>query len=321
MKRISLGELKVPAVALGTWSWGYGGIAGGDSIFGSRLSERELKPVFEYAMSAGLTLWDTATVYASGASEKILGEFVKERKDAIVSTKFTPMLAQGMGDEAMSEFLDASLKTLHKDAIDIYWVHNTDDVPRWGEQLINALKSGKARKVGVSNHNLEQIKFVNELLKNAGFKLDAIQNHYSLLYTNIEDSGILKYCKDEGIAVFAYMVLEQGALGGKYTKDNPLPAGTRRAAAFPAQTLAKLEPLFEIQRNLAAKYGATPAIIATAWAIQKGTIPIIGVTKKEQVDDAVRASEINLSADEVARLEAAAKHTGVTVKGEWEGSM
>ena len=130
MKQISLGELKIPAVALGTWSWGFGGIAGGDSVFGNRLSEAELKPVFDYAMSKGLTLWDTATVYASGASKKILGEFVKERKDAIISTKFTPILAQGRGDEAMDEFLEGSLKTLHKNAIDIYWIHNTDDVPR-----------------------------------------------------------------------------------------------------------------------------------------------------------------------------------------------
>ncbi|WP_298959031.1 aldo/keto reductase [uncultured Campylobacter sp.] len=321
MKQISLGELKIPAVALGTWSWGFGGIAGGDSVFGNRLSEAELKPVFDYAMSKGLTLWDTATVYGSGASEKILGEFVKERKDAIISTKFTPILAQGRGDEAMEEFLEGSLKTLHKNAIDIYWIHNTDDVPRWSAQLVPLLKSGKVRKVGVSNHNLEQIKFVNELLKKVGFKLDAIQNHYSLLYTNIEDGGILKYCKDEDIAVFAYMVLEQGALGGKYTKDNPMPADTRRGEAFPPQTLARLEPLFEVQRSLAKKYGTTPALIATAWAIAKGAVPIIGVTKKEQVDDAERASEISLSTDEVAQLEAAAKQTGVTVKGEWEGSM
>ena len=86
------------------------------------LREAELRPVFDYAMSKGLTLWDTATVYASGASEKILGEFVKDRADAIISTKFTPMLAQGRGDEAMEEFLRGSLKTLHKDAIDIYWI-------------------------------------------------------------------------------------------------------------------------------------------------------------------------------------------------------
>ena len=184
------------------------------------------------------------SVYASGASETILGEFVKNRKDAVISTKFTPQLAEGRGDNAIFEFLDESLKRLNKEVIDIYWLHNTVDMEKWAPKLVDLLKSEKVKKVGVSNHNLEQIKHVDKILKDAGYKLHAIQNHYSLLYRTIETAGILDYCKENDIAVFSYMVLEQGALSGKYTKDNPLPSGTRRGEAYPPEILGKLEPLF-----------------------------------------------------------------------------
>lgn len=321
MKKTKIQELEVSKVALGTWPWGFGGIAGGDTIFGYKLGREQLRPVFDKAMDLGLTLWDTATVYASGESETILGEFVKDRDDAVISTKFTPELAQGRGDDAIFELLDESLARLHKDVIDIYWIHNTTDMKKWTPKLIDVLKSGKVKKVGVSNHNLEQIKYVNNLLKEAGFQLHAIQNHYSLLYRTIETTGILNYCKENDIAIFSYMVLEQGALSGKYTKDNPLPAGTRRGAAFPPETLAKLEPLFYEMKILGGKYQATIPEIATAWAIAKGTIPIIGVTKPEQAEDAKRAASIELSDEDVELMDRVATETGITVKGEWESSM
>jgi len=321
MKTTKIQEIDVPKVALGTWSWGFGGIAGGDSIFGNKLGKDELKPVFDRAMDLGLKLWDTATVYASGQSETILGEFVKDRRDAIISTKFTPELAEGRGDNAIFEFLDESLERLNKKVIDIYWIHNTKDMEEWAPKLVDVLKSGKVKKVGVSNHNLEQIKYVNNLLKEAGFQLHAIQNHFSLFYRTIETTGILDYCKENNIVVFSYMVLEQGALSGKYTKENPLPAGTRRGEAFPPETLAKLEPLFYEMKILGGKYLATIPEIATAWAIAKGTIPIIGVTKPNQVDDAKRAASVELSDEDVELMDRVAISTGVTVKGEWESSM
>lgn len=321
MRKTKIQEMVVPNVALGTWSWGFGGIAGGDSIFGNKLGEKDLVDVFEKAMSLGLVMWDTATVYASGASETILGNFVKDRKDAIISTKFTPNLAVGRGENAMQELFDESCKRLYREDIDIYWIHNTQDVVGWTNKLIELLKTGKVKKAGVSNHNLEQIKYVHETLKVAGFRLDAIQNHYSLIYPTIETTGILDYCKQEDITIFSYMVLEQGALSGKYTKDNPLPSGTRRGEAFPVETLEKLAPLFSEQKRLAKKYNVGEAIIPIAWAIAKGTIPIIGVTKVEQVVDAELASNIELSAEEIENLEKIAKATGVFVKGGWEGSM
>lgn len=321
MRQTTIQEMQVPAVALGTWSWGVGGTASGDKIFGNQLGKADLDPVFNRAMELGLTMWDTATVYSSGASESMLGEFVRDRSDAIISTKFTPFLAEGRGENVMLELCQESCERLYRDVIDIYWIHNANDVPRWTEKLIELLQTGKVKKVGVSNHNLEQIRYVHERLQQAGYRLDAIQNHYSLIYPVIEETGILDYCRQEDIAVFSYMVLEQGALSGHYTANNPLPAGTRRGDAFPPETLAKLQPLFNVMNELADKYQVSPAIVVTAWSIAKGTIPIVGVTKVSQVDDAAAAANLALSEEEIQRLEDAARQTGVSVKGGWETSM
>ena len=202
----------LPKIALGTWSWGTGA-AGGDQVFGNHLTAEELKPVFDEAMKSGLNLWDTATVYGMGASEDILGSFTRScrREDVIISTKFTPQIAEMYGN-SMEQMCDASLKRFNTDYIDIYWIHNPADVERWTPELIPLLKSGKVKSVGVSNHNLAEIKRANEILATEGFRISAVQNHFSLLYRSSEDAGILDYCNENGITFFAYMVLEQGAL-------------------------------------------------------------------------------------------------------------
>ena len=111
-------------IALGTWAWGAGAF-GGDAVFGSKTDVENLKPVFDAAMKAGLNLWDTATVYGMGESEKILGTFVagEKRETVEVSTKFTPQLAE-MFDNSVEKMADASIERMGCDYIDIYWIHN-----------------------------------------------------------------------------------------------------------------------------------------------------------------------------------------------------
>ena len=155
-------------IALGTWAWG-AGAAGGDQVFGNCTDIDTLRPVFDAAMLHGLNLWDTATAYGMGASEDILGTFAKtvRRDEIFLSTKFTPQIAQ-MYDNSVEKMADASLKRLGTDYIDVYWIHNPMDVERWTPGLIPLLKSGKIRQVGVSNHNIEEIKRANEILKAGG---------------------------------------------------------------------------------------------------------------------------------------------------------
>ena len=191
---------------------------------------------------------------------------------------------------------------------------------RWTPYLIPLVKSGKVRHVGVSNHNLAQIKRTEEILSAEGVHVSAVQNHYSLLYRSSEKAGILDYCKENGIDFWAYMVLEQGALSGKYDTQHPLPAGSQRGETYNPM-LPQIEKLVTVMRGIGEKYGVSPAQVALAWAIAKGTTPIIGVTKVSQVQDAVKAMRISLTAEEINQMETAAEETGVDTRGSWEMPM
>ena len=310
----------IPKIALGAWSWG-AGAAGGDQVFGNHLFEEELKPVFEKALECGLNLWDTAAVYGEGTSERILGNFVKDvRRDSVIlSTKFTPQIA-GSSPDAMQEMINGSKERLHTDVIDVYWIHNPMDVKKWTPNLIPLAKSGQIKTIGVSNHNLAEIKRANEILAAEGLKVSAVQNHYSLLHRSSERAGILDYCKENGITFYSYMVLEQGALTGRYSEENPFPEGTGRGEAYNPH-LKELTTLIDELKIIGTRFDASPAQVATAWAIAKGTLPIIGVTKVNQVEEAAKAAQIELTADEISRLERLGDETGVHTLREWEKEM
>ena len=311
---------KMPKIAMGAWSWG-AGAAGGDQMFGNHLFENDLKPVFDKAMELGLNLWDTAAVYGEGTSERILGNFVKDmnRENVLLSTKFTPQIADGT-PAAMQHMIDGSKERLHTDVIDIYWIHNPMDVERWTSDLIPLAKSGQIKAIGVSNHNLAEIKRANEILATEGLKISAVQNHFSLLHRSSEKAGILDYCKENGITFYAYMVLEQGALTGRFDTAHPFPERTGRGEAYNPH-LKELETLIQELRSIEAGHQASPAQVATAWAIAKGTLPIIGVTKVRQVEEAAAAAQIVLSDEEVSRLEKLGDEAGVDTLREWEKEM
>jgi len=311
---------KLPSTALGTWSWGTG-FAGGDQVFGNNLSVEDLKQVFDAAMNSGLNLWDTAAVYGMGSSENILGELIKEypRENIILSTKFTPQMASS-SQNPVKEMLAGSFERLGTNYIDIYWIHNPTDVTKWTPELIPLLKSGKVKSVGVSNHNLEEIKLANSILSKAGFNISAVQNHYSLLYRSSEEAGILDYCKKHNITFFAYMVLEQGALSGKYNTRNPLPEGSGRGNTY-NKVLPQLEELTNAMKEIGSSRNASVAQVAIAWAMAKNTLPIIGVTKTSQIDDIQNAMKINLSESEIKLIEELADKTGIDTKGAWENPM
>ena len=307
-------------IALGTWAWGAGAF-GGDAVFGSNTDVENLKPVFESAMKAGLSLWDTATVYGMGESERILGSFAKtvERSKIQISTKFTPQIAE-MYDNSVEKMAEASMERMGLDYIDIYWIRNPMDVERWTKGLIPLLKSGKVKRVGVSNHNIDEIKRANEILAEAGFKVSAVQNHFSLLYRSSEKGGVLDYCRQNGIQFWAYMVLEQGALSGKYNKENPLPAESDRGKRY-NPVLDKLAALTDEMKRIGENHGASCSQVGVAWAITKGAMPIIGATKERHVIEAAEAAKIKLSDEEVSRLQRLADAANVDTRGDWEHSM
>jgi aryl-alcohol dehydrogenase-like predicted oxidoreductase len=312
--------LTAPSVALGTWAWGDSGEAG-DGHFGSRLTASGLREVVEKAQANGFTLWDTAMVYGMGHSETVLAQALKgyARGEYQLSTKYTPQAA-GDGDDPVAEMLGQSLDRLGTEYVDLYWIHNPADVARWTPLLIPLLRSGKIRHVGVSNHNLKQIALADQILGEAGFRVEAVQNHYSLLYRSSERAGILDHCREHGVRFFSYMVLEQGALTGRYGPANPLPAGSNRAAAYTG-ILPRLQALTDRMREIGGDRGASAAGVATAWAIAKGTTPIVGVTKASHIDGLARARDIELTDEEIAELEARADAADVDTRGWWEHEM
>lgn len=308
---------KMPKIALGAWAWG------NDGTFGGNLTSEQLHPVFDAAMQAGLNLWDTASyAYGMGTSEKVLGEFLRTvpRDSYLISDKFTPQCANPTVDNAVITMYDTSATLLGTDYMDIYWIHNPVGAPEWTRKLIPLAKMGKIGRIGLSNHNLEEIKEAAEILKKEGLRISAIQNHYSLLNRSSEDSGILDYCKENDITFFAYMVLEQGALSGKYDTQHPFPEGSDRAAVYNPM-LPELEKLNACIKEIADKHGVAPAQVPVAWAIAKGTLPIIGVTKVYQVEDAAKAAALELTVDEIAAMEELAAGLSLNVIRYWEKEM
>lgn len=310
-------ELKpLPNIALGAWAWG------NDGTFGGNLTANELRPVFDAAMKAGLNLWDTAYAYGMGASEQVLGEFLRTvpRDSYLVSDKFTPQCADPKAENAVTAMYETSAKLLSTDYMDVYWIHNPVGAPEWTRKLIPLAKTGKIGRIGLSNHNLAEIKEAAAILEAEGLKIAAIQNHYSLLNRSSETSGILDYCQENGITFFSYMVLEQGALSGKYDTKHPFPADSDRGAVYNPM-LPQLEQLNAGLKEIADRHGVAVAQLPVAWAIAKGTLPIIGVTKVYQVEDAAKAAALELSVDEIDTMERLAGETPLNVIRYWEKEM
>lgn len=307
---------KLPVIAMGAWAWG------NDGTFGEKLTAEDLRPVFDAAMRAGLNLWDTAYAYGMGNSEKILGEFLKDypRESVIISDKFTPQCAESDAENAVIELYEKSAKLLGTDETDIYWIHNPVGAPEWIRKLIPLAKSGKIGRIGLSNHNMAEIKEASDILEAEGLKISAIQNHYSLLNRSSETSGILDYCKENDITFFSYMVLEQGALSGKYDTSHPFPADSDRGEVYNPM-LPELEKLNACLKEIADTHDVAAAQIPIAWAIAKGTLPIIGVTKVYQVEDAVKAASLKLSEEEITRMEKLSGEMQLNVIRYWEKEM
>ncbi|MBR3313963.1 MAG: aldo/keto reductase [Atopobiaceae bacterium] len=312
-----MADIKLPKIALGAWAWG------NDGTFGSGIAPEELKPIFDAAMSAGLNLWDTAYVYGMGTSEKVLAGFLEglPRESYLVSDKLTPQCIDASVADPVAAMHDMQLDLMGLDRFDIYWVHNTSEAPKWTRALAEFFEDrADTPMIGVSNHNLAEIKEADTILRKHGLRLGAVQNHLSLINRSSIDSGILDWCKENDVVFFSYMVLEQGALSGKYDTKNPMPEGSARAATY-NPVLDKLEVLNAKLADVARAHSVGIPQVPVAWAIAKGTLPIVGVTKEHHVADAVAAAAVELTDEEVARLEELADTLGINAIRFWEKEM
>ncbi|MDO5558173.1 MAG: aldo/keto reductase [Oscillospiraceae bacterium] len=305
---------KIPPVAIGTWAWG-SGMNGSKMIFGTSSDESTIKEAFAAAYKNGFNLIDTSAVYGMGNAERILGDCIKN-KSIILSDKYTP--STKFDPKSIEDMLAASTSRLHGKIPDIYWLHMPVNLEKNIEHMCRLLKQKKIGSIGVSNCSMEQILKAQEIINRFGFKLAGVQNHYSLLYRSSEKSGITRWCQENSVPFFAYMVLEQGALTGRFDGEHGFPFFSRRGFAFPKRKLRRIEPLLVKLKNIGESHGISTAQTAIAWAIAKGTVPLIGVTKPYQAKSLVKLDTIILSESETAVLDSTAEATGIEVPGIWE---
>lgn len=308
--------MKFPPYAVGTWAWGKG-TAGSQMIFGEKRDEELLKAAFRTALSYGFDLWDTAEVYGMGSSERLLGECIRESgKSVLISTKHMPKKKYTAGEVRAA--LAGSLERLGAERADIFWLHLPFNIEKNLNECAELANEGRIGLIGLSNYNAEQINYTEKLLAEKGLRVGAVQNHFSLIRRDPEQLKILDMCREKDIPYFAYMVLEQGALSGKYDDEHPIKGLSLRSLEYNVNVMKRLRPLIDCLRELGVKYGVSPAQISIAWARSKGTIPIVGITKPEQAAELAGSADVMLGADEAARLEGLADASGIVSRGVWE---
>jgi aryl-alcohol dehydrogenase-like predicted oxidoreductase len=290
-------------MGLGTWAWG-------DKIFwnyGSDYGDVELRAAFQAAISAGITLFDTAEVYGLGKSEELLGQFARETNVPItIATKFAP-LPWRFQQQAVADALTASLKRLNVARVDLYQVHWPFELFLTPEILMDALadeyEQGRIGAVGVSNYDANQLRTAHRLLAARGVPLAVNQVRYSLLTREIETNGVLVAARELGITILAYSPLAQGLLTGRYTSNNP-PTGARSwDRRFSAEGLAKIAPTIDLLTSIGRGQDKTPAQVALNWLMaQPNVVPIPGVKTAAQVVQNAGALGWQLSAEAVKQL-------------------
>ncbi len=290
-------------MGIGTWAWGDNLLWGYNK---DDYSDKDLQLAYEASIKAGITFFDTAEVYGSGKSEKILGGFIKDSKeDLIIASKFMPYPWR-WSKKSVVKALKNSLERLGLDSLDLYQIHwpfPPFSVEHWVEGMAEAYQTGLIKNVGISNFSVSQTRKAHSVLEKHGISLASNQVEYHLLQRKPEKTGLLQVCKELDVKVIAYSPLAQGLLTGKYTPDNPPPG--LRGRRTNNQQLNSLIAFNKLQKEIGEKHGGkTPAQVALNWTIQKGTIPIPGVKNLKQTESNLGALGWALTEEEVAQLDA-----------------
>jgi aryl-alcohol dehydrogenase-like predicted oxidoreductase len=277
------------------------------------LPEEDSRVLIKKALEAGITFFDTANVYSAGSSEEITGRAIRDfadRADVVLATKVHGRMRPGPNGAGLSRAailteLDASLTRLGTDHIDLYQIHRWDrhtPIEETLEALDSAVRSGKVRYLGASSMWAWQFSKALHLAGERGWhRFVSMQDHYNLLNRE-EEREMLPLCADQGIGVIPWSPLARGRL----TRDWDESTARSETDEFGNTLYAEGDRMIvERVAEVAAARGVPRAQVALAWVLSKPvvTAPIVGVTKVQHLDDAVGAVEIDLTADEIARLE------------------
>jgi aryl-alcohol dehydrogenase-like predicted oxidoreductase len=285
------------------------------------------RPLVRTAAEAGVIAFDTADVYDRGASEVVTGQVLREvfprRDDYVLATKVYYPMSDRPGDRGLSRShilssIDASLRRLGTDHVDLYLVHRWDHetpIEETMEALDSVVRAGKVRYLGASSMFAWQFAKAQHVATSHGWhRFVAMQNHYNLAYRE-EEREMVPLCVDQGVGVIPYSPLARGLLSG--TRKRGGGGETSRAGNDPAAGSLYSEADFDIVDALvevAHDLGRPPAQVALAWlASRRGvTAPVVGVTKAKHLDDALASLDLELGPEEVARLEAPYQAHAVT---------
>lgn len=305
-RKLGNSDIMVSEIALGSWL-----------TFGSGVEKQQAVACVHRALDLGITLIDTANIYGRGAAETFLGEALQDvkRSSYVLATKlFFPMTDtdRGLSRAQIEKQLDASLKRLKTDVIDLYQCHRYDPQTPLEETmaaLTDAVRSGKVREIGFSEWPADKIL---QAINIAGVKhFVSSQPQYSLLWRQPERE-VFPLCKNNGISQIVWSPLAQGVLTGKYRAGSPPPDGSRALSpsmgGFFDKNLLQDRVLNAVQslNPIAAEVGLTLSQLALAWVLRDPNVAsaIIGSTKPQQVEENAGASGHKLSADIISRMDA-----------------
>jgi aryl-alcohol dehydrogenase-like predicted oxidoreductase len=282
------------------------------------LSESEAGPIVRRAVEGGITFFDTADVYNGGQSEVVTGRVLPKlltRAEMVVATKVCMQTMPGENGRGLSRkhvmaSIDASLGRLGMDYVDLYQIHRWDrttPIAETMEALHDVVKAGKARYIGASSMFAWQFaKAQATAERKGGTRFVSMQNHYNLVYRE-EEREMIPQCVDQGIAVLPWSPLARGLLAGNRTREGERLTTRAGSDAF-GDSLYVPEVDFDVVDRVdevAGERGVPGAQVALAWLLSRPavTAPIVGATKVGHVEDALAAEALELTPDEIARLE------------------
>ena len=301
MQTRKVGSLQVSVVGLGC------------NNFGWRIDAEASAKVIDTAIESGVTFFDTADRYGKGQSEDFLGRALGKRRDQIIlATKFGMEMEkgqQGASPKYVLEAVDASLRRLRTDRIDLYQLHQPDPKTPITDTLgalDELVRAGKVREIGCSNFSVAQIREAADASQGRA-QFVSVQNEFSLFHREPETNGVLAECERRRLAFLPYFPLASGLLTGKYRKGKKLPEGSRAAdgwgpKVFTEQNLAIVESLIEFAESK----GHTILELAFSWLLSHKPVAsvIAGASKPEQVRANAKAADWQLAADDLAQIDA-----------------
>ncbi len=299
-------ELNVAPLGVGAWAWGTTRLWG----YGKEYNRSDVGRAFRTSMAEGVTLVDTAEVYGNGASERIIGEILREggfEGRPVIATKFAP-LPYRFSAKSLLKAVDKSLERLSIEMIDLYQIHFPNPIFKINslmDALAETVKAGKVRQVGVSNYGADQMKRAHDRLTSHGVSLASNQVEYSLLQRAPETDGVLEACRDLGVTLIAYSPIAKGLLTGKYGPGGDRPSGLvrRMGRAFGEQNLKKIEPVVNILREIGEAHDKQTAQVALNWLItQRNTFPIPGAKNEHQARQNAGALGWEMAGEEAEKL-------------------